>query len=76
MNEEIEVDLSLCSVGKFLLNLRKLNKMTQEELADKCKTSKSYISRLESTNKDIRLSTLTQLLEKGFNAKIVIKFKV
>lgn len=74
MNKEIEVDLSIGSIGKCLFNLRKLNNMTQADLAAKCNTSKTYISRLESSSKDIRISTLSKLLEKGFNAKIIIKF--
>lgn len=75
MEQEIEVDLSTTSIGKCLLSLRKRNNMTQEDLALKCNTSKTYISRLESSSKDIRLSTLTKILDKGFDAKIILKFK-
>ena len=32
--------------------------MTKEELAQKCGTNKSYISRIENNSADIRLSTL------------------
>lgn len=75
MNKEIEIDLRINNIGKYLFTLRKLNNMTQEDLAVKCNISKTYISRLESSSKDIRLSTLSKLLEKGFDAKIIIKFK-
>ena len=32
--------------------------LTQEELAEKCGTTKSYISRIENNIKEVRISTL------------------
>jgi transcriptional regulator with XRE-family HTH domain len=40
--------------------------MTQVELAAKCGTSKSYISRIENDASDIKLSTLKIIFKTGF----------
>jgi len=39
--------------------------MTQQELAEKCGTNKSYISRIENNESDIRLSTLLKIDQQG-----------
>lgn len=44
---------------------RKEAKMTQEQLAEKIGTKKSYISRLENGKCDIQLSTLYMIFEFG-----------
>ncbi|MFZ4549923.1 MAG: helix-turn-helix domain-containing protein [Bacteroidales bacterium] len=44
--------------------------MTQEQLADKIGTKKSYISRLENGKVDIQLSTLFKIFETGLGRKI------
>ena len=57
-------------IGELLKDERKKAKMTQEELAEKTGTKKSYISRVENGNTDIQLSTLYKLIEQGFNRKL------
>ena len=49
--------------------------MTQEQLAEKCGTNKSYISRIENNASDIRLSTLMKIIQTGLggNLKLVLK---
>src|SRR3990172_5127570 len=44
--------------------------MTQEELANKVGTKKSYISRLENGKCDIQLSTLYRIFEEGLGIRI------
>jgi transcriptional regulator with XRE-family HTH domain len=44
--------------------------MTQEELAVKTGTRKSFISRIENGHSDIQLSTLYRLVEIGFGKQI------
>ncbi len=39
--------------------------MTKEELAKKCGTNKSCISRIENNSSDIRLSTLMKIIQQG-----------
>jgi len=49
---------------------RKQTKMTQEELARKTGTRKSFISRIKNEHSDIQLSTLYRLIEQGLGGKI------
>jgi|ERR1035437_2714293 DNA-binding XRE family transcriptional regulator len=44
--------------------------LTQEQLADKVGTKKSYISRLENGKCDIQLSTLYRIFEEGLGMQI------
>ena len=57
-------------ISEKLKEARKEAKMTQEELAVKIGTKKSYISRLENGKCDIQLSTLFRIFEFGLGKKI------
>lgn len=48
--------------------------MTQEQLAQKVGTKKSYISRLENGKCDIQLSTLYRIFEVGLGKKVSLLF--
>ena len=61
-------------VGEMLKAARKEAKMTQEQLAEKAGTKKSYISKLENGKGNIRLSTLIRIFEQGLNRKIGLTF--
>jgi transcriptional regulator with XRE-family HTH domain len=39
--------------------------MTQEELAERVGTTKSYISKIENNIKEVRISTLQKIVETG-----------
>ena len=60
----------------MLQEMRKEKNLTQEQLADKCGTTKNYISRIENDASDIRLSTLMRIVQDGFGGKLnlVLKF--
>ena len=57
-------------ISEMLKEARKDAKITQEQLADRIGTKKSYISRLENGKVDIQLSTLFKIFETGLNRKI------
>jgi len=57
-------------ISEILREARKEAKMTQEQLAEKVGTKKSYISRLENGKCDIQLSTLYKIFEFGLGKKI------
>ena len=61
-------------VSEMLKEARKNAKMTQQELAEKTGTKKSYISRIENAKGNIQLSTLIRIFEKGLNRKIGLTF--
>jgi ribosome-binding protein aMBF1 (putative translation factor) len=50
-------------LGVILKELRIQKGMTQEELAEKMHTKKTVISRMENHSEDIRLSTLSRIVE-------------
>ena len=57
-------------ISEMLKEARKEAKMTQEQLAEKVGTKKSYISRLENGKCDIQLSTLYRIFEFGLGKKV------
>jgi len=59
-------------ISESLKAARREAKLTQEQLAEKAGTKKSYISRLENGNCDIQLSTLYRIFEDGLDKKISI----
>lgn len=61
-------------VSEMLKEARKEAKMTQEQLADKAGTKKSYISKLENGKGNIQLSTLIRIFEQGLNRRIGLTF--
>jgi len=57
-------------ISEILKEARKQANITQEELAEKIGTPKSYISRLEIGKLDIQLSTLFKIFEIGLGRHI------
>ncbi len=62
----------LFALSGMIKDTRKEVGLTQEALAKKLGTQKSYISRLESGKCDIQLSTLYRIFEEGLGKKINI----
>jgi transcriptional regulator with XRE-family HTH domain len=50
--------------------------MTQEELARKTGTTKSYISKLENDVKEVRISTLQRIVELGFGGHLELNIRL
>ena len=61
-------------ISQMLKTARKEAKLTQEELADKAGTKKSYISKIENGKGNIQLATLIRIFEVGLNKKIGFTF--
>jgi Predicted transcriptional regulator with C-terminal CBS domains len=57
-------------ISEMLKESRKDAGMTQEQLAEKVGTKKSYISRLENGRCDIQLSTLYRIFEIGLGKQV------
>ena len=60
--------------SEILKNARKEAKITQEQLAEKTGTEKSYISRIENGKGNIQLSTLIRIFELGLHKRIGLTF--
>jgi len=61
-------------VSEMLKEARHQANLTQEELAKRAGTKKSYISKVENGKGNIQLSTLFRIFEKGLNRKIGLTF--
>lgn len=61
-------------VSEMLKEARREANMTQEQLAEKAGTKKSYISKIENAKGNIQLSTLIRIFEKGLNRKVGLTF--
>ena len=67
---DFDIKAKAFAIGEIIKEERKNSKMTQEELAKRTGTRKSYISRIENGHSDIQLSTLYKLIEQGLGKKI------
>ena len=70
-----EIKAKAFAIGEVIKEERRLAAMTQEQLAEKTGTKKSFISRIENGHSDIQLSTLYKLLEYGLGRKISLTIK-
>ena len=68
--DEYEAKANYFVISEMLKEARKEAHITQEQLADKIGTKKSYISRLENGKADMQVSTLYKIFETGLGRKI------
>ena len=68
--EKYEQGFEAFKLGVILQQLRKQQNLTQDQLAQKCGTTKTYISRIENDASDIRLSTLMRIIHSGFGGHL------
>jgi HTH-type transcriptional regulator/antitoxin HipB len=74
--DDFERGFEAFKLGVLIKQARLKAHMTQDELADKADTKRSYISRIESDASDIRFSTLLRIIEKGLGGKLNISIKL
>jgi len=73
--DKYEQGFEAFKLGIMLQEMRKQQNMTQDQLAKKCGTTKTYISRIENDASDIRLSTLMRIIQEGLGGhlKLVVE---
>jgi HTH-type transcriptional regulator / antitoxin HipB len=74
--DKYEEGFEAFKLGVTLQELRKEQGMTQEQLADKCGTTKTYISRIENNASDIRLSTLMRIINEGLGGHLKLSVSI
>jgi ribosome-binding protein aMBF1 (putative translation factor) len=74
--DELEAGYENFKIGALIHNARIERGMTQEELAEKVGTTKSYISKIENNIKEARLSTLQKIVELGFGGHLELSIKL
>jgi HTH-type transcriptional regulator / antitoxin HipB len=70
--EKFEADSISFRLGEMLKEERTKAKLTQEQLAEKTGTKKSYISRIEAGKSDIQISTFYRIIELGLKKRLTI----
>lgn len=74
--DELEAGYESFKIGAMIQEARLEKGLTQEELAQKVGTSKSYISKLENNMKEVRLSTLRKIVELGLDGELQLSIQV
>ena len=74
--EKWEQQFETFRLGVLLEEARTKLGMTQAELAEKCGTNKSYISRIENNSSDIRLSTLIKIIQQGLGGHLKLTLQL
>ena len=74
--DNYEQEFEAFKLGVMLQEIRKKQKMTQEQLAKKCGTTKTYISRIENDASDIRLSTLMRIIQEGLGGHLKLTVEI
>jgi len=68
--EKFEEEFESFKLGVLIQEMRKERGLTQQQLALKCGTTKTYISKIENNASDIRLSTLMRIIRQGLGGHL------
>jgi len=74
--EKLEAGYETFKLGAMIQEARHEQGMTQEELAVKCGTTKSYISKLENDVKEVRISTLQKIVHDGLDGELQLSIRL
>lgn len=74
--DELEAGYENFKVGALIHEARIEKGLTQEELARKVGTTKSYISKIENNIKEVRLSTLQKIVQLGLGGKLELSIRL
>jgi DNA-binding XRE family transcriptional regulator len=74
--DELEAGYDAFRIGALIHDTRVEMGMTQEQLAAKVGTTKSYISKIENNLKEARISTLQKIIELGFGGRLELNIKL
>ncbi|MCX6250692.1 MAG: helix-turn-helix transcriptional regulator [Bacteroidetes bacterium] len=74
--DQLELGYENFKIGTMLQEARLEKGLTQQELAIKVGTTKSYISKIENNIKEARISTLQKIVELGFGGQLHLSIKL
>jgi ribosome-binding protein aMBF1 (putative translation factor) len=74
--EQLEAGYENFKIGALIHEARLEKGLTQEELAKKVGTTKSYISKIENDIKEVRISTLQRIIELGLGGQLQLSIKL
>ena len=73
---ELDAGYENFKIGAMIHDARLEKGLTQEELAEKTGTTKSYISKIENNVKEARFSTLQKIVELGLGGHLELSIKL
>jgi DNA-binding XRE family transcriptional regulator len=73
--DELEAGYESFKLGALIQHTRLQMGMTQEQLAEKVGTTKSYISKIENNIKEARISTVQKIVALGFGGQLELSIK-
>lgn len=74
--DELEAGYENFKIGALIHEARLERGLTQQQLAEKVGTTKSYISKIENNIKEVRLSTLQKIVELGLGGRLQLDIKL
>jgi ribosome-binding protein aMBF1 (putative translation factor) len=74
--DELKAGYENFKIGALIHEARIEKGLTQEELAEKVGTTKSYISKIENNVKEVRISTLQKIVEIGLGGQLQLSIKL
>lgn len=74
--DQLEAGYNAFKIGAMIHDARIEKGLTQEELAEKVGTTKSYISKIENNLKEVRISTLQRIVELGLGGQLQLSVKL
>jgi ribosome-binding protein aMBF1 (putative translation factor) len=74
--DQLETGYENFKIGAMIHEARLEKGLTQEKLADKVGTTKSYISKIENNIKEVRFSTLKKIVELGLGGQLQLSIKL
>ncbi len=74
--DELEAGYENFKIGALIHDARLEKGLTQEELAEKVGTTKSYISKIENNIKEVRISTLQKIVGLGLGGHLELSIKL
>jgi ribosome-binding protein aMBF1 (putative translation factor) len=74
--DQLEAGYENFKIGAMIHEARLEKGLTQEELAVKVGTTKSYISKIENNIKEVRFSTLKKIVELGLGGQLQLSIKL
>ena len=74
--DELEAGYKNFKIGALIHDARLERGLTQEQLAEKVGTTKSYISKIENNVKEVRISTLQKIVELGLDGQLQLSILI
>ncbi|MES2455818.1 MAG: helix-turn-helix transcriptional regulator [Bacteroidota bacterium] len=74
--DNLEAGYENFKIGALIHDARLDKGLTQQELADKVGTTKSYISKIENNIKEVRFSTLQKIVEVGLGGRLELSIRL